>query len=62
MTYYDATKDITINKEGVWWEIVKICQMDCLEAWDEFITEMGDKEEYKADDVLMWLNKGNETC
>lgn len=52
MTYYESAENVTITKARAFKEFEKhgvVCE------WGMFLSDMGDKEEYKAQDVLAWL-------
>lgn len=53
MTYFDSAEDITISKQRALQELAK----HGIEACDieVFFSELGEKKEYKAQDVLRWL-------
>ena len=42
-TYYDSAEDIILSQERAFQE------------FDEFLADMGDKDEYPAQEVLEWL-------
>ena len=53
MTYFDSAEDLTITKQRALQELAK----HGVEASDinVFFYELGEKEEYNAQDVLRWL-------
>ena len=53
MTYFDSAEDLTITKQRALQELAK----HGVEASDinVFFSELGEKEEYNAQDVLRWL-------
>lgn len=50
-TYYDSAEDVTITQERAFEELEKHGCQD----YEQFILDMGDKEEYDAKKVLQWL-------
>lgn len=50
MTYYESAKGFTILKARAYKEV-----KDHDGDWQEFVKDLGDKEIYKATDVLEWL-------
>lgn len=50
MTYYESAKGITVLKARAYKEV-----KDHGADWQEFVKDMGDKEIYKAQEVLQWL-------
>jgi hypothetical protein len=50
MTYYESAKGITVMKARAYKEV-----KDHGCDWQEFVKDMGDKEAYKAQEVLQWL-------
>ncbi|EGE2353465.1 hypothetical protein DL738_11470 [Escherichia coli] len=53
MTYFDSAEDLTISKQRALQELAK--HGVAASEIKEFFTEMGEKEEYNAQDVLRWL-------
>ncbi len=51
MDYYESAEDLTITKDRV---LQELRDHNC-EDLDEFFQDMGDREEYDAQDVLAWL-------
>ena len=52
MTYYESAKGISITKARAYKEF-ETHGAEC--DWAEFVKDMGDKEAYKAQEVLQWL-------
>lgn len=52
MTYYESADGIKITKDRAYLELKKH-GVEC--EWELFLSDMGDKEEYEAQDVLGWL-------
>lgn len=52
MAYYESAEDILISRERAYEELGK---HGVSGEWEMFLSDMGDKEEYKAQDVLAWL-------
>lgn len=50
MTYYESAKGTTVMKARAYKEVK---DHGCY--WQEFVKDMGDKEAYKAQEVLQWL-------
>lgn len=50
-TYYDSAEFVMISQERAFQELTN---HGCQE-FDEFLVDMGDKEEYPAQAVLEWL-------
>ncbi len=51
MDYYESAEDIIITRERALQEIRK----HHLENFEEFFEDLGNKKEYLAQDVLVWL-------
>lgn len=52
MTYEEVMEqDVMVSRKEAQIEIVRRHGM----AWDEFVDDMGDHDEYKGSDVLIWL-------
>lgn len=53
MTYFDSAEDLTISKQRVLQELAKhgVVASDI----DVFFSELGEREEYNAQEVLIWL-------
>ena len=51
MDYYDSAEDLIITQDRALQEL----RDDNCEDFDEFFQDMGDREEYNAQDVLHWL-------
>ena len=53
MTYFDSAEDLTISKQRALQELSKhgVAASDIK----DFFCELGEKEEYNAQDVLKWL-------
>jgi len=49
--YYESAEDLTITRERA---LLELARHSC-EDFDEFFQDMGDREEYDAQDVLAWL-------
>ena len=52
MDYYDSAEGLVISKQRA---IKEIKDHDALNEIDDFYLNYGDKEEYNAQDVLIWL-------
>jgi hypothetical protein len=50
MDYYESAEGVTITNKRAKQEVEKHGA-----CWDEFIVDMGEKEQYNAQDVLGWL-------
>ena len=50
-TYFDSAEDIILSQERAFQELTN---HGCQE-FDEFLADMGDKDEYPAQEVLEWL-------
>tara|TARA_R100001086_G_C11672556_1_gene213339 strand:+ start:189 stop:353 length:165 start_codon:yes stop_codon:yes gene_type:complete len=53
MSYYESAEGQTITRERA---IQVINQHHCGEYLKDFFAEVGDRDTYKATDVLDWLN------
>ena len=51
MNYYESAEDLTITKARALQEL----EDHCCEDIEEFLDDLGDKEEYDAQKVLEWL-------
>ncbi|MCV5283582.1 phosphoenolpyruvate carboxylase, partial [Escherichia coli] len=53
MTYFDSAEDLTISKQRALQELAKhgVVASDI----DVFFSELGEREEYNAQEVLIWL-------
>lgn len=52
MTYFESAEDTTITRERAYQELGK---HGVSGEWEMFLSDMGDREEYEAQDVLIWL-------
>ena len=50
-TYYDSAESVMISQERAFQELTN----HCCQEFEEFLVDMGDKEEYSAQAVLEWL-------
>ena len=51
MDYYESAEDLTITQDRA---LQELRDHNC-EDFDEFFQDMGDREEYQAQEVLQWL-------
>ena len=51
MDYYDSAEDIIITRERA---LQELKNHNC-EDFEEFFKDLGDKQEYDAQQVLVWL-------
>ena len=51
MDYYDSAEDIIITRERALQEL----KNHSCEDFEEFFKDLGDKQEYDAQQVLVWL-------
>ena len=51
MTYYETAEDITITRSRAFNEL----DNHGVITYDEFLADMGDKDTYNAQEVLVWL-------
>jgi len=51
MDYYESAEELTITKDRA---LQEIRDHGC-EDFDEFFHDLGDRAEYSAQDVLVWL-------
>jgi hypothetical protein len=54
MTYYESAEGVTITKSQAWHEIKYNHNLDDND-FELFLKDCGDKKEYNAQDVLIWL-------
>lgn len=53
MTYFESAEDMTVTKKRAFLELSRHNVSE--DERPRFLLEMGDKEEYEAQDVLRWL-------
>ncbi len=54
LTYYESAEDVMISKERALAEL-KLHNMTNDDEISEFLNDCGDKQEYNAQSVLVWL-------
>ncbi len=51
MDYYESAEDLTITRERA---LLELARHNC-EDIEQFFDDLGDREEYNAQSVLIWL-------
>ena len=51
MDYYESAEDLTITRERA---LLELARHNCQDI-EQFFDDLGDREEYNAQSVLIWL-------
>jgi hypothetical protein len=51
MDYYESAEDLTITRERA---LLELARHSC-EDLEQFFDDLGDRQEYNAQEVLVWL-------